>query len=111
MYGILRAGRSASTESLVLLAPDNIRNDYNYGIVVLLGLAKYLSSNENSSLPFICNILSHSIIARNYWAKDIIILITGNNTLGAQAWLDSYLGFQTPGMTFVLHCVAILFIV
>ncbi|XP_011402542.1 PREDICTED: glycosylphosphatidylinositol anchor attachment 1 protein-like [Amphimedon queenslandica] len=79
LYGILRAGRSSSTESLVLLAPDNIRNDYNYGIVVLLGLAKYLST-------------------RNYWAKDIIILITGNDTLGAQAWLDSYLGFHTPGI-------------
>lgn len=51
LYGILRACRSSSTESLVLLAPDNIRNDYNYGIVVLLGLAKYLSSNEYLIFP------------------------------------------------------------
>ena len=41
--------------------------------------------------------LSRLTIARNYWAKDIILLITSNDTLGAQAWLDSYLGFETPG--------------
>ena len=46
LYGILRAGRSSSTESLVLIAPDSIRDSSfkNYGIVALLGLAKYLSS-------------------------------------------------------------------
>lgn len=35
------------------------------------------------------------IVAQKYWAKDIIILITEHEQLGAQAWLEAYHGVAT----------------
>lgn len=34
---------------------------------------------------------------RKYWAKDIIILITEHEQLGAQAWLEAYHGIDNSG--------------
>ena len=42
MYGVLRAGRAKSTESIVLSAPQLAGADTNvYGAAVMLSLAKY----------------------------------------------------------------------
>lgn len=48
VYGILRAGRSSSTEALLLSAPISlgVNEEKNFGIVILLGLADYLSSKS-----------------------------------------------------------------
>ena len=45
VYGIWRAGRSASTEALVLTAPAFLNEGgCNYALPLLLSLAKYFSS-------------------------------------------------------------------
>ena len=45
MYGIWRAGRSASTEALILTAPAFLNEGgCNYALTLLLSLAKYFSS-------------------------------------------------------------------
>ena len=42
VYGILRAGRSASTEALVLMAPNKLASGQtNYGVALLLAMANY----------------------------------------------------------------------
>nr|XP_046913938.1 glycosylphosphatidylinositol anchor attachment 1 protein-like [Dermatophagoides farinae] len=79
LYAIFRAPRAASTESIVISAP-------------------YRSpSNPNgSTLPSIALMysLAKFFLAKNYWAKDIIYLISGNELLGIQAWLQSYQGLE-----------------
>lgn len=37
------------------------------------------------------------LAGRKYWAKDIIILITEHEQLGAQAWLEAYHGIENSG--------------
>jgi len=34
--------------------------------------------------------------AKNYWAKDIIFLVTSHDEVGMQAWIDSYMGLHSP---------------
>ena len=34
-------------------------------------------------------------IAKTYWAKDIVFLVTSHGELGMQAWIDAYMGLQT----------------
>ena len=34
-------------------------------------------------------------LAKNYWAKDIIFLVTSHDEVGMQAWIDAYMGLHT----------------
>lgn len=75
MYAILRAPKSASTEAIVISAPfrltDDPRPQTNAGIALMMALAKYFRGNT-------------------YWAKDVIFLVTQQEEIGMQAWLNAY---------------------
>ncbi|RWS11061.1 glycosylphosphatidylinositol anchor attachment 1 protein-like protein [Dinothrombium tinctorium] len=75
VYAILRAPRSASTEAIVLSTPyrgfDSIHGTTLPGIAMMIAIAKYF-------------------LSKNYWAKDIIFLISDHELVGMQAWLDAY---------------------
>lgn len=75
IYGILRAPRIGSKEGIVFSAPfrtkDSLEADITPSIPILLTFAE-------------------SARRRNYWAKDFIFLITDNEQLGIQAWLEAY---------------------
>ena len=46
VYAILRAGRAASTESIVLSTPHHLAGDNLYGTAVMLALANYFGGIE-----------------------------------------------------------------
>lgn len=75
VYGILRAPRIGSTEGIVFSAPfrpkDSLEPDISPSIPILLSFAE-------------------SARRKNYWAKDFVFLITDNEQLGIQAWLEAY---------------------
>ena len=76
-YALFHAERSSHTEILVVhVSMDNHNlskaNDIA-NLALFLGLANYFSR-------------------RNYWARDILFLMTSHNTIGVQAWLEEYLG-------------------
>ncbi|CAH1963460.1 unnamed protein product [Acanthoscelides obtectus] len=77
VYGILRAPRAASVESLVLSVPyrppTSVHQTTSPSIAVMLAFAKFAAKEK-------------------YWAKDIIFLITEHEQLGIQAWLEAYHG-------------------
>ncbi|XP_027196853.2 glycosylphosphatidylinositol anchor attachment 1 [Dermatophagoides pteronyssinus] len=79
LYAIFRAPRAASTESIVISAPYRSPSNPNGStlpsIALMYSLAKFFKT-------------------KNYWAKDIIYLISGNELLGIQAWLQSYQGLE-----------------
>lgn len=70
VYGYVRAGRAASTESIVLNIPIS-QDDFNYGIGIAL-------------------VLGGLIRDQPYWAKDIVLLFSDMGYIGSQAWLQSY---------------------
>jgi glycosylphosphatidylinositol transamidase len=78
VYGVLRAGRASSAESLVFSAPSGEAAN-THGLAVMLSLAKYFKS-------------------KNYWAKDIIFLVTTGGEIGVQAWINSYMGDAVKGI-------------
>ncbi|XP_023376076.1 glycosylphosphatidylinositol anchor attachment 1 protein [Pteropus vampyrus] len=71
VYGILRAPRAASTESLVLTVPCGPDSTNNQAVGLLLALAAHFRGQI-------------------YWAKDIIFLVTEHDLLGTEAWLEAY---------------------
>ncbi|KAK2725481.1 glycosylphosphatidylinositol anchor attachment 1 protein-like isoform X2 [Artemia franciscana] len=75
VYGILRARRHSSRESVVLAAPyrppNSVFTPTNGGIALMLAFAKAFRS-------------------ASYWAKDIIFLVTEHEHLGMEAWLEAY---------------------
>ncbi|XP_023297934.2 glycosylphosphatidylinositol anchor attachment 1 protein [Lucilia cuprina] len=75
VYGILRAPRTSSTEGLVFSAPYRPPSSYHTDIV--------------ASVPIL---LAFADFARkkNYWAKDIIFLVTEQEQLGMHAFLEAY---------------------
>ncbi|KAA0191011.1 hypothetical protein HAZT_HAZT011698 [Hyalella azteca] len=77
VYGILRAVRGSSSESIVLSAPYRAPRSPHLGnapaIALMLALAHFFSEQL-------------------YWAKDIIFLVTEHEQLGMEAWLQSYHG-------------------
>ncbi|XP_038616179.1 glycosylphosphatidylinositol anchor attachment 1 protein [Tachyglossus aculeatus] len=79
VYGILRAPRAASTESLVLTVPCSPGTRNNQAVGLLLALAAYFRGQI-------------------YWAKDIIFLVTEHDLLGTEAWLEAYHGVNITGM-------------
>ena len=42
---------------------------------------------------------THVYPAKNYWAKDLIFLVTSQNEVGMQAWIDGYIGTHSSGKT------------
>ncbi|XP_028920022.1 glycosylphosphatidylinositol anchor attachment 1 protein [Ornithorhynchus anatinus] len=79
VYGILRAPRAASTESLVLTVPCSPGTHNDQAVGLLLALAAYFRGQI-------------------YWAKDIIFLVTEHDLLGTEAWLEAYHGVNVTGM-------------
>ncbi|KAF2352581.1 GPI transamidase component Gaa1 [Trinorchestia longiramus] len=77
VYGILRAVRGSSSESIVLSAPYRPPRSVHPGnapaVALMLTLAQFFSEQL-------------------YWAKDIIFLVTEHEQLGMEAWLQSYHG-------------------
>nr|XP_031546399.1 glycosylphosphatidylinositol anchor attachment 1 protein isoform X4 [Vicugna pacos] len=71
VYGILRAPRAASTESLVLTVPCGSDSTNSQAVGLLLALAAHFRGQI-------------------YWAKDIIFLVTEHDLLGTEAWLEAY---------------------
>jgi len=77
VYGILRAPRSASIESIVLSVP--YRAPSSVYPTTLPGLAVMFQ-------------IAHFFRQQMHWAKDIIFLVTEHEQLGMQAWLEAYHG-------------------
>ncbi|KAK6633177.1 hypothetical protein RUM43_012921 [Polyplax serrata] len=79
VYAILRAPRSSSTEGLIISAPFRTLDSTDLGctpsIALMLSLAKYCRKHK-------------------FWAKDLIFLITDQEQLGTQAWLQAYHNIQ-----------------
>lgn len=71
VYGILRAPRAASTESLVLSVPCSDSPQNSQAVGLMLALAAYFRGQI-------------------YWAKDIIFLVNEHDLLGMEAWLEAY---------------------
>ncbi|XP_061463201.1 glycosylphosphatidylinositol anchor attachment 1 protein [Rhineura floridana] len=71
VYGILRAPRAASTESLVLSVPCSEGQQNNQAVGLMLALASYFRGQI-------------------YWAKDIIFLVNEHDLVGMEAWLEAY---------------------
>ncbi|KAM9199839.1 glycosylphosphatidylinositol anchor attachment 1 protein isoform 1-T1 [Mergus octosetaceus] len=71
VYGILRAPRAASTESLVLSVPCSEGTQNSQAVGLMLALAAYFRGQI-------------------YWAKDIIFLVNEHDLLGMEAWLEAY---------------------
>ncbi|XP_073925533.1 glycosylphosphatidylinositol anchor attachment 1 protein isoform X2 [Castor canadensis] len=79
VYGILRAPRAASTESLVFTVPCGPDSTNNQAVGLLLALASHFRGQI-------------------YWAKDIIFLVTEHDLLGTEAWLEAYHDVNVTGM-------------
>lgn len=79
VYGILRAPRAASTESLVLTVPYGSDSANSQAVGLLLALAAHFRGQI-------------------YWAKDIIFLVTEHDLLGTEAWLEAYHDVNVTGM-------------
>jgi GPI-anchor transamidase subunit GAA1 len=77
IYGILRAPRIGSTESIVLTVPyrppNTAHTSITAGVPLLLAFADFARRQK-------------------YWSKDIIFLITDQEQLGMQAFLEAYYG-------------------
>ncbi|XP_013101271.2 glycosylphosphatidylinositol anchor attachment 1 protein [Stomoxys calcitrans] len=75
VYGILRAPRTSSTEGLVFSAPYRSQasphTDIIASVPVLLAFADFARK-------------------KNYWAKDIIFLVTEQEQLGMHAFIEAY---------------------
>lgn len=77
IYGILRAPRIGSTEAIVLSIPYRPPNTAHTAIT-----------------PSIPLLLAFADFARRqkYWSKDLIFLVTDQEQLGMQAFLEAYYG-------------------
>ncbi|XP_065078312.1 glycosylphosphatidylinositol anchor attachment 1 protein [Ochlerotatus camptorhynchus] len=79
VYGILRAPRIGSTEAFVISVPyrppESVHMDVSAGVPLILAFADFARKQK-------------------YWAKDIIFLITEQEQLGMQAWLEAYHGSE-----------------
>ncbi|CAO1411146.1 unnamed protein product [Diamesa tonsa] len=77
IYGILRAPRIGSTEAIVLSVPyrppNTAHSSITPGLPLLLAFADFARKQK-------------------YWSKDIIFLVTDQEQLGVQAFLEAYHG-------------------
>ena len=76
-YGMFHAERSTHTEILVVHTSMNNNRVSSAediaNLALFLGLANYFSR-------------------QNYWARDILFIMTSHDSIGVQAWLQEYLG-------------------
>ena len=76
-YAMFHAERSTHTEILIVHTSMDNNPVYNSediaNFALFLGLANYYSR-------------------QNYWARDILFLMTSHDSIGVQAWLQEYLG-------------------
>ena len=76
-YAMFHAERSTHTEILIVHTSMDNNHVYNSediaNFALFLGLANYYSR-------------------QNYWARDILFLMTSHDSIGVQAWLQEYLG-------------------
>lgn len=80
VYAILRAPRAPSTEALLLSTTFSSDGSQNLpSISLIISLAKYFS-------------------LKNYWAKDIIFLVSDQALIGTQAWLNAYHDVRSDGV-------------
>ena len=77
VYGILRAPRHSSTESLVFVVPYEVSTVYK-------------------SVPLLLS-LAHHFRNQIYWAKDLIFVFSDSKLDGLQAWLQAYFGHSNHG--------------
>ncbi len=97
VYGVVRSGRSSSAETIILTTPLQPNN--THGVAVLLALAKYFNGYI-LTVPIptaVFNMYFLSPTAKNFWAKDIIFLVTSQREVGMQAWINGYMGTQSTG--------------
>ncbi|XP_059622578.1 glycosylphosphatidylinositol anchor attachment 1 protein [Phlebotomus argentipes] len=77
VYGILRAPRIGSTEAIVISCPyraaTSVHPEISHSVALMLAFADHARRQK-------------------YWAKDIIFLVTDQEQLGMQAWLNAYYG-------------------
>ncbi|CRK93004.1 CLUMA_CG006533, isoform A [Clunio marinus] len=83
IYGILRAPRTASTEAIVLSIPYRPPNSAHISIT-----------------PTVPLLLAFAEFARRqkYWSKDLIFVVTDQEQLGMQAFLEAYFGEENPNI-------------
>lgn len=79
VYGIVRGPRLASTESIILVAPLQVR-------------LQTKTSDVKSNINGIAHILAigFALHHKPYMAKDIILLFPTDQEIGTRAWLDAY---------------------
>lgn len=83
LYTIIRGERSTNSEAVVLCSPY-----YRY------------SNSNNTHASFALSLaLSKYFSARNYWAKDIIILFVDQGKFGVSAWTNSYHDIKSTKVT------------
>ena len=98
VYAFGRAARADGTESIVVSAPLYIKEKRNslvpnlVGISQLMALAElvrsiFLTCKNFFKLNFKCNLY---ILARPYWAKDLVFVVSDMGHIGIQAWINSY---------------------
>ena len=77
-FFIDRSPRSSGVESLVLNVPQKYGCDSNGGLAMMLSIVRHF-------------------MFQNFWAKDIVFLITEHDSCGVEAWLGSYHGEPLKG--------------
>ncbi|XP_063712104.1 glycosylphosphatidylinositol anchor attachment 1 protein-like [Symsagittifera roscoffensis] len=77
VYGIMRAPRHSSTESIVFAIPYDINTVYK-SIPLMLALAQHFRNQI-------------------YWGKDLIFVFSDSKLNGLQAWLQAYHGHPESG--------------
>ena len=65
----------------------------------MLSLANYFRSKTARCFAVVSTHTTTctNILAKNYWAKDLVFLVTSEGEIGMEAWMDAYLGQQSPG--------------
>ncbi|CAF0791830.1 unnamed protein product [Adineta steineri] len=96
IYGIVRAPRLASTESIILVAPLYVRIQTNTQQVKanLFGIAHTLATG-------------FTLHRKPYMAKDIILLFPTAQENGTRAWLDAYFNSKPDSIPLDAHAGSI----
>lgn len=100
VYAFGRAARADGTESIVVSAPLYIKEKRNslipnlIGISQLMALADLVRSITLKRISFLFYLIKKynlfQIIARPYWAKDLVFVVSDMGHIGIQAWINSY---------------------
>jgi len=96
IYGIVRASRLASTESIILVAPLHVRTQTN-------------SQELKTNLFGITHTLAIGLALHRkpYMAKDIILLFPAGQENGTRIWLDAYFNNNPNSLPLDAHAGSI----